>query len=63
MPSGIPVATVALNGAKNAGILAAKILCTHILEIKTKMIKFQQEQTNKTLQTSQDIHLHLCQGT
>lgn len=26
MPSGIPVATVAINGAKNAGILAAKIL-------------------------------------
>lgn len=62
MPSGIPVATVALNGAKNAGILAAKILCIHNSEIQTKMIQFQQEQTNKTLQTSQDIHLHLCQG-
>ena len=28
MPSGIPVATVAINGGKNAGILAAKILAT-----------------------------------
>ncbi|HRF27469.1 MAG TPA: 5-(carboxyamino)imidazole ribonucleotide mutase, partial [Ferruginibacter sp.] len=28
MPSGVPVATVALNGAKNAGILAAQILAT-----------------------------------
>lgn len=29
MPSGVPVATVALNGAKNAGILAAQIIATH----------------------------------
>ena len=33
MPSGIPVATVAINGGKNAGILAAKILATSDLEL------------------------------
>ena len=37
MPGGIPVATVALNGAKNAGILAAQILGTHDLATRQKI--------------------------
>jgi 5-(carboxyamino)imidazole ribonucleotide mutase len=40
MPPGIPVATVALNGAKNAGILAASILSTHDTQLAHKMDKF-----------------------
>ncbi len=45
MPSGIPVATVALNGAKNAGILAASILGTHDEVIFQKVAKFKQDLT------------------
>lgn len=37
MPSGIPVATVAINGGKNAGILAAKILATSDLELLERL--------------------------
>ncbi len=37
MPSGIPVATVAINGAKNAGILAAQILAVKYPQIKEKL--------------------------
>jgi 5-(carboxyamino)imidazole ribonucleotide mutase len=37
MPNGIPVATVALNGAKNAGILAARILGSFDKEIQQKL--------------------------
>ena len=37
MPSGIPVATVAINGGKNAGILAAKILATSDPELFSKI--------------------------
>ena len=37
MPSGIPVATVAINGGKNAGILAAKILATSDPELLGKL--------------------------
>ncbi|MEL6710704.1 MAG: 5-(carboxyamino)imidazole ribonucleotide mutase [Pseudomonadota bacterium] len=37
MPGGVPVATVAINGAKNAGILAAQILGTHDLAIRKKI--------------------------
>ena len=40
MPSGIPVATVAINGAKNAGILAATILGTGNDEIREKIIAY-----------------------
>jgi len=40
MPSGIPVATVALDGAKNAGILAASILGTYNAEIQQKVVDF-----------------------
>jgi 5-(carboxyamino)imidazole ribonucleotide mutase len=37
MPTGVPVATVALNGAKNAGILAAQILGTHDAVVAAKL--------------------------
>lgn len=43
MPSGVPVATVALNGAQNAGILAAQILGTQIPEIQEKIIAYKQQ--------------------
>lgn len=40
MPNGIPVATVALNGAKNAGILAAKILATSDVSLLEKIMGY-----------------------
>ncbi len=43
MPSGVPVATVALNGAKNAGILAAQILATYDNEVSAKLMSFKEE--------------------
>ncbi len=51
MPNGVPVATVALNGAKNAGILAAQILAVsdnRILENLRKFRNMQQEEVEKT---------------
>lgn len=43
MPNGIPVATVAVNAAKNAGILAARILGAANPEIQKQMINYQEE--------------------
>lgn len=43
MPSGIPVATVAINGGMNAGILAAKILSTDDKALKQKLKKYSNE--------------------
>ncbi len=49
MPNGIPVATVALNGAKNAGILAARILGSHDKEISKKLISYQRKMKKTVL--------------
>lgn len=43
MPGGIPVATVALNGAKNAGLLAARILGAQDETIRQKMADYQED--------------------
>lgn len=43
MPSGVPVATVALNGAKNAGILAAQILATSDSSLSEKLSQYKAE--------------------
>ena len=40
MPPGVPVATVAINGAKNAGILAVQILALKYADISEKLIKY-----------------------
>ncbi len=42
MPNGVPVATVALNAAKNAGLLAAQLLGTHNELIMEKMIRYKE---------------------
>ncbi|MDR2205344.1 MAG: 5-(carboxyamino)imidazole ribonucleotide mutase [Flavobacteriaceae bacterium] len=55
MPAGIPVATVALNGAVNAGILAAKILGTSDNLISEKLEKYQISLKNKVLENASDI--------
>ncbi len=43
MPAGIPVATVAINGAKNAGILAAQMLGIHYAGIREKILAYKKE--------------------
>ena len=42
MPGGVPVATVALNGGKNAGILAAQIIGSHDKNIQSKIIQYKE---------------------
>ena len=43
MPSGMPVATVAIDGGANAGILAAKIIATHDAELLAKIKEYKEE--------------------
>lgn len=52
MPSGIPVATVSIDGAKNAALLAAEILAVTDPEISRKMDIYRKEQSNKVLSAS-----------
>ncbi|MEU7374812.1 5-(carboxyamino)imidazole ribonucleotide mutase [Streptomyces albidoflavus] len=43
MPAGVPVATVSVGGARNAGLLAARILAAHDEELLVRMKEFQRE--------------------
>jgi len=52
MPGGVPVATVALNGAKNAGILAAKIIGISLVEIQNKIIDYKSDMKDKVINDS-----------
>ncbi len=49
MPAGIPVATMAINGAKNAGLYAAQILALTDESLAAKLDQFRKEQTQKVL--------------
>jgi len=49
MPAGVPVATVALDGAKNAGILAAQILGTSDNDISEKLKKYKSDLADKVV--------------
>ena len=49
MPAGIPVATMAINGAKNAGLFAAQILALTDETLSAKLDQFRKEQTQKVL--------------
>lgn len=53
MPNGIPVATVALNGAKNAGILAARIIGATDKSVEDNLSSYAQEMKSK-VEKSQD---------
>jgi len=55
MPNGIPVATVALNGAKNAGILAAKIIGASNPEILVKLMIYMEEMKQKVLESAEKL--------
>jgi len=55
MPPGIPVATVAINGALNAGILAAQMLATNNAEIFTKTTEYKETLKTKIVQANQNL--------
>ena len=55
MPEGVPVATVALNGAKNAGIIAAQILGVKSEKIQKKIIDYKNSLKEKVNLSSEQI--------
>ncbi|MDG1315172.1 MAG: 5-(carboxyamino)imidazole ribonucleotide mutase [Flavobacteriaceae bacterium] len=56
MPSGVPVATVALNGAKNAGILAAQIIGASDKCVLDKVLVYKKGLKTKVLEASKKIN-------
>lgn len=55
MPPGIPVATVAINGAQNAAILAAQIMANGDATLREKMIAYKQGLKNKIVKANAEL--------
>ena len=55
MPSGIPVATVAINGGANAGILAAKILATSDGELLERLKQYSEDLKNDVVKKAEKL--------
>ncbi|MAO16950.1 5-(carboxyamino)imidazole ribonucleotide mutase [Flagellimonas marinaquae] len=55
MPGGVPVATVALNGAKNAGILAAQIIGSSDSEIMDNIISYKEGLKEKVIKGAEEV--------
>lgn len=55
MPSGIPVATVAINGGANAGILAAEILATSDEELLVRLKAYREEMKNDVVKKAEKL--------
>ncbi|MBO0328965.1 5-(carboxyamino)imidazole ribonucleotide mutase [[Muricauda] lutisoli] len=55
MPGGVPVATVALNGAKNAGILAAQIIGSSNKEIMDNLISYKEGLKEKVIKGAEEV--------
>lgn len=55
MPGGVPVATVALNGAKNAGILAAQIIGSSNKEIMDNIISYKEGLKDKVIKGAEEV--------
>jgi 5-(carboxyamino)imidazole ribonucleotide mutase len=56
MPGGVPVATVALNGAKNAGILAAQIVATSDPSLLDKVAQYKEGLKTKVINSSKKLN-------
>ncbi len=55
MPPGIPVATVGINAAQNAAILAAEILAISDTELHKKMVRFKEELKKKIIKANEEL--------
>ncbi len=55
MPAGVPVATVALNGAKNAGILAAQIVSIKDQNIRQRILEFKEQMKASVMKKSEEL--------
>ena len=55
MPNGVPVATVALNAAKNAGILAAQMLATADNDLLKRIMRYKDTMRDKVLESAKNM--------
>ncbi len=63
MPAGIPVATVALDGAKNAGLIAARIVGSYEEEVAKALRQYKEELKDKVENAARDMEQHGYKGS
>ena len=61
MPSGVPVATVAVDGSQNAAILAAQILALKYPELKKKLEDFKKQLNDEVVEKNRRLHAQLAE--
>ena len=62
MPAGIPVATVSIGGAKNAGILAARILGTNDAALEKKLIEYGRSLASLVAEKNEQLKAEISRG-
>src|ERR687889_1157691 len=62
MPAGVPVATVSVGGARNAGLLAARVLAAHDEELLARMREFQQELNDQATEKGKRLRSKIDSG-
>jgi len=62
MPAGVPVATVAVGAARNAGLLAARMLAAHDPELAERMSRFQEELKGQARDKGERLRREVAQG-
>src|SRR5690606_8889340 len=55
MPGGVPVATVALDGAQNAGILAAQILASHDKKLQQTIVEYKESVEQNVMEAAKTV--------
>jgi phosphoribosylaminoimidazole carboxylase, PurE protein len=63
MPAGVPVATVAVGAARNAGLLAVRILAAHDEELRAKMAQFQADLKQQAQEKGERLRRKLTEGS
>jgi 5-(carboxyamino)imidazole ribonucleotide mutase len=63
MPAGVPVATVSIGGARNAGLLAVRILAAHDPVLRQRMVAFQRELATLVAQKDEALRAQLPKAT
>lgn len=63
MPPGVPVATVAINGAKNAGLLAIQVLATADKKLEKAMIQYKEKMENEVLKKAEQVEQIAAKNT
>ncbi|MFD7922360.1 5-(carboxyamino)imidazole ribonucleotide mutase [Streptomyces sp. NPDC059740] len=62
MPAGVPVATVSVGGARNAGLLAARILAAHDPDLQDRMRSFQQDLNDQATEKGRKLRAKVAGG-